>query len=696
MPEDRPDDASQQPAQTEQQQPEQPATQANETLPLPPPPTAPQPGVDEQAQAQAAQEGQTAQAAQVATAETGEPAPAPQPSPPTPTEVPITEALGDQSTNGQRSTVPLLAGDGPPVPPLPEKSMLGDRYRVDTLLGVLNSTNLYRTTDMQGYRVCWACGSSASMEGDTYCVECGAQLTGRFYRLQEFNAEVEDDTVNNEHVVTLPLPEPILRNEVAGVAHVFDMLADPGKGRVYVVWEEVYGRTLSSWIEGDMGMLSSPTSGHLMELDNPEDQQILGWMAQAADILAELHSAGIGGCTLTADNLAVQPGDRLMLVDLSTCLDVAAPDAAGQLSDVRDLALELERWYIAVRDSTALEKQTNGVEGAAATEEDAETTQPQKMVSAAEDPTGPLGSPATPVVVLARAKEGAYPTAQEFAEALYEVYEESKPISNIQLWTGRASDLGRVRQINEDSLLTLEAIIHEHEGGLSTGLYVIADGMGGHQSGEVASSIAVRTIGSIVNGVLLGPLSSGDPVGIDIETCARALQQAVMEANRRISDLAKERHSDLGTTVTVAIIIGNQLCVANVGDSRTYMWREGQLAAITHDHSLVAQLVAAGQIAPEDIYTHPRRNEIYRALGDARLTNDEVDVFTRRLQPGDMVLLCSDGLWDFVRDHDINNILTKGREKDPQAVCQTLIDRANKAGGEDNISAILIRVLAPQ
>jgi protein phosphatase len=322
--------------------------------------------------------------------------------------------------------------------------------------------------------------------------------------------------------------------------------------------------------------------------------------------------------------------------------------------------------------------------------------QPQKMVSAAEDATGPLGSPANPVIVLAKAREGLYPTAQEFAEALNEVYEESKPISNIQLWTGRASDLGRVRQTNEDSLLTLEAIIYEHEGGLATGLYVIADGMGGHQSGEVASSIAVRTIGSIVNGVLLGPLSSGDPVGIDLETIAGALQQAVMEANRRISDLAKERHSDLGTTVTVAMIIGNQLCVANVGDSRTYMWRDGQLAVITHDHSLVAQLVAAGQIAPDDIYTHPRRNEIYRALGDARLTMEEVDIFTRRLQPGDMVLLCSDGLWDFVRDPDINAILTEGSEKDPQAVCQTLIDRANQAAGEDNISAILIRVLAPQ
>jgi serine/threonine protein phosphatase PrpC len=632
-----------------------------------------------------------------------------------------TEPLGGSpGADGQRPTIPLSDSDSPPVPPLMEKSMVGGRYRIDTMLGVLHGTNLYRVTDMQGYRVCWACGSSASMQGDTYCVECGAQLTGRFYRLQEFNApgggrreagggnqeyasepdsETEDSPspTPGSPEAAVPLPAVILENGVAGVARVFDTLVEPGKERTYVVWEEVYGRTLGSWLAGDLGMLSSPTSGHLMELDNPEEEQVLGWMAQAADILAELHAVGISGCDIMAENLVVQPGDRLVLVDPSTCSDMGKPTPAQQLSDIRRLAAELEGWYIAMREDPGMSDiSSRGEEDAVATlDDETESTQPQKMISAG-DATEPLGSAANPVILLAKAREGLYPTAQEFAEALYEVYEESRPISNIQLWTGRGSDLGLVRQINEDSLLTIEAIIYEHEGGISTGLYVIADGMGGHQSGEVASSIAVRTIGSIVNGVLLGPLSSGDPVGVDLETCVNALEQAVMEANRRIADLARERHSDLGTTVTVAMIIGNQLCVANVGDSRTYLWREGQLAAITRDHSLVAQLVSSGQIAPEDIYTHPRRNEIYRALGDPRLTVDEVDIFTRRLQPGDMVLLCSDGLWDFVRDPDINSILSESDQNDPQAVCQALIDRANKGGGEDNISAILIRVLAPQ
>jgi serine/threonine protein phosphatase PrpC len=299
-----------------------------------------------------------------------------------------------------------------------------------------------------------------------------------------------------------------------------------------------------------------------------------------------------------------------------------------------------------------------------------------------------------PAVVLAKAREGAFGSAEELAQTLYDLYEASRPITNIQLWSGRATDVGQVRQINEDSVLTIEANVLEHDGILPIGVYVVADGMGGHQSGEVASSIAVRTIGAMINATLFAPLLAGDPVACDASTCAYVLQQAVMEANRRIYTLAQERHSDLGTTVTAALVVGNQLTVANVGDSRTYLWREGELAVITKDHSLVAQLVAAGQIAPGEIYTHPRRNEIYRALGDPHLTGTEVDTFSYLLRPGDGVLLCSDGLWDFVRDPIINALIENGG--DPQAICQALVDRANALGGEDNITTIFVRIVPPK
>jgi protein phosphatase len=355
--------------------------------------------------------------------------------------------------------------------------------------------------------------------------------------------------------------------------------------------------------------------------------------------------------------------------------------ADSQLADVRALAAQLETWYMAVREEAIPQMVAQ---------------QAQAMMPQVDEVTGPLNSASNPSVLISKAKEGVYSTAAELAQALYSLYEANKPLNNLILWSGRASDIGRVRQINEDSLLTIEATVLEHEDSTPIGLYVIADGMGGHQSGEVASSIAARTIGAVVNSALIAPMVEGDPANINAAGLASLLQSAVLEANRRISELARERRSDLGTTVTAAIVLGNQLTVANVGDSRTYLMRDGQLGVITRDHSLVAQLVAAGQLAPDDIYTHPRRNEIYRALGDSHLTDAEVDVFSQRLQPGDAILLCSDGLWDFVRDPVIKGIISDTARKDPQTACNALIDQANTMGGEDNISTILVRVLQMQ
>lgn len=637
-----------------------------------------------------------------------------------PSQGPSTTPLAVVDAPAGTSTTPLPGLGGPPTPPLELGTLLGGRYEVVVFMSSLGNTNVYRVLDQQGFRRCWACGSTSSAPGDMYCVECGAQLSGRYYRAQEFSAPQEespdaslqtteelasDPTTNPEHALersegselatansnsnpslTIPLPEAILANRVAGVVQATDAIAAPELGRVYVVWEEAYGRTLSSWLP-DAGadifsQIQAEQSGQL-SVDEPGDEQALAWMAQSAEILANLHSEGIVGCNMELSNLLVQIGDRVVLLDPSGCRQAEEADtSSARASDVRALAGELERWYMSVRKDT----------GALPTAEDQSGPAPSngKMVVATEF-TGPLANMLNPAVALAKAREGSLPTADAFAKVLHEIYEASRPLRNLQLVSGRATDVGRVRQINEDSVLTLEATVLEHEGGLPVGLYVVADGMGGHQSGEVASSIAVRTIVAVVNSSLIGPMLAGDPVACDPATCANLLRQAVMEANRRISDLARERHSDLGTTAVAAILVGNQLCVANVGDSRAYFYHEGQVTPITRDHSLVAQLVAAGQIKPDDIYTHPRRNEIYRALGESRLAEADVDVFTRRLQPGDGLLVCSDGLWDFVRDPDIAAAINAATE--PQAICHTLIDLANKGGGEDNISSIFVRVV---
>lgn len=602
-----------------------------------------------------------------------------------------TGQLEGAEESSYRNTIPLAESAAPPIPPLAEKDVLEDRYRVTSVLGTIRSTNIYRVQDLQGHRRCWACGSTASVDGETYCVDCGAQLTGRYYRLQEFNMpSVPDDAQPGDIALSLA-PLPILENAVAGVAHVYDFLIEKDRGRAYIVWEEIYGRPLSAWIpeaNHDALVAASPpgSSGQLPSMDEPEDGQSLYWMSQAAGILASLHEQGITGCNITLENLIVQAGDRMTLIDPSGCQEVGeAAQPAAWKADVRALAGVLESWYMAVREDEPSLAATGGQVG--------NGPRVNGLVSGVDEVTGPLGRDMNAAVVLARAREGVYPTAEDLAEALLKLYEASKPLNNLILWSGRSSNVGRVRQINEDSVLTLEGTSLEEEGSLPVGLYVIADGMGGHQSGEVASSIAIRTIGAVVNSTLISPLVAGDPVSMSTGGLGTLLQNAVLEANRRIYELAQERHSDLGTTVTVALIVGSQLVVANVGDSRTYLFRDGHLGPITRDHSLVAQLVASGQLSPDDLYTHPRRNEIYRALGDPHLTVDEVDTFSHRLQPGDGVLLCSDGLWDFVRDPVINNILTGPEGHNPQSACQALIDRANTMGGEDNISTIFVRVL---
>ncbi len=633
------------------------------------------------------------------------------------------------------STVPLFEAEAPPLPVLAAGMMVGERYEIASLITSTANSNIYEVVDQQGYRRCWACGAESSEQGDIYCVECGAQLSGKRYRLQQLRmpsahqSEVETDESQSQsrnrglqagpdHIT--PVHPAILHNEVPGVARVFDVVWAPDAEQVYVVWEQPEGRSLASWLHTGKttGLLDQDRPPHPDE-DLPEEQ-LVALIEQAAELLARLHSHGIVGCTITSEDLIVQGNDRLLLANPSGCRPAEGmPEqqlASVQASEVRNLATELERWYLAVREQPASPPQTEegasaGMQVRAGPEAGAGAGTPPStapvpsagdgtesagiagVVVAAEDATGPLTAPNLSTL-LARAREGAYPTAQAFAEALRDLHHALRPPRNLQLVSGRASDLGRVRQVNEDTVLALEVTVLEEEGNLAAGLYVVADGMGGHQSGEVASSIAARTVGSMVNSALLGPLASGDPVAADPRTCSGLLRQAVLEANRRISDLAQERHSDLGTTLVAALITGNLLTIANVGDSRAYLWRNRQLRVITRDHSLVAQLVATGQLAPEEIYTHPRRNEIYRALGDPRLTAEEIDLFTDRLQPGDGLLLCSDGLWDFVRDPLIAQLLSKCEDEDPQTICEALVAEANEHGGEDNISVIFVRLTA--
>jgi len=257
---------------------------------------------------------------------------------------------------------------------------------------------------------------------------------------------------------------------------------------------------------------------------------------------------------------------------------------------------------------------------------------------------------------------------------------------NLSLVVGTRTDPGikRKHKPNEDSLFAMQGARTQNTQPEQFGLFVVADGMGGHANGQDASRLAIQTIINYV----LPILSAGNEM--NDEGFVKLLSDGVQQANHAVNQNNQERRADMGTTMTAALVVGSMAYIANVGDSRTYLYREPEgLTKITHDHSVVASLVDAGVIKPDDIYTHPKRNQIYRSLGEKPVV--EIDTFKVQLQPGDKLLLCSDGLWDMVRDPEIQRVM-RTPASDPAQTTSGLIKAALDGGGEDNISVIVVNV----
>jgi serine/threonine protein phosphatase PrpC len=236
---------------------------------------------------------------------------------------------------------------------------------------------------------------------------------------------------------------------------------------------------------------------------------------------------------------------------------------------------------------------------------------------------------------------------------------------SLRLRAAAATDVGNIRENNQDDLLIVE-----------DSLFVVADGMGGHVAGEVASREAVEAM----EAAFATPASSDD------------LREAVRTANGAVWKRGADNPSyrGMGTTVTaVGVIDGDQLAVANVGDSRTYLLRDDELHQLTQDHSFVQEAVRSGQLTRAQAESHPRRSQLTRALG----VGDDVDVDVEVLEPlsGDRLLLCSDGLWDEVGDELIAMVLS-GRDE-PEDAASELVRWAKEAGGRDNITVIVVDVL---
>ena len=227
---------------------------------------------------------------------------------------------------------------------------------------------------------------------------------------------------------------------------------------------------------------------------------------------------------------------------------------------------------------------------------------------------------------------------------------------------GARTDVGRMRDNNEDNYVAAPP------------LYAVADGMGGHEAGEVASKIAVTV------------LEQQAPTTLD----ANALSNAVVTANYAIMRAVEDGHGaeGMGCTLTAAMVKGERLLIAQVGDSRAYLLHQSHLQQITRDHSLMSLLIETGQITPEEAETHPQRSVITRALGGS--VDTVPDIYELNVSAGDRLLLCSDGLSNMVSEDDLTEILTRFR--DPQRCANQLIKRANMNGGNDNITAVVVDI----
>lgn len=232
------------------------------------------------------------------------------------------------------------------------------------------------------------------------------------------------------------------------------------------------------------------------------------------------------------------------------------------------------------------------------------------------------------------------------------------------------TDVGVVRSGNEDNYLLVP----------DQAVFIVADGMGGHAAGEVASEMAVRIIAQQL----------GDVRALDEDSASHQIREAIREANAQIFDRTLTEHDKrgMGTTATALVLMGPRYLIGQVGDSRAYLLRDGKLVQLTKDHSYVQEQVDAGYLTPEDARTHPYSNVITRCVG----ANEDVvpDTYLGTLRSGDVFLLASDGLTGMIDDPRLHELLASSPE--PQELSDVLVSEANRLGGLDNITVIIVRI----
>ncbi len=247
-----------------------------------------------------------------------------------------------------------------------------------------------------------------------------------------------------------------------------------------------------------------------------------------------------------------------------------------------------------------------------------------------------------------------------------------------------AQSVGKQRELNEDSVLALNLTLGGQNKSLPFGLFIVADGMGGHQYGEVASNAAIRTFAGHIMRKMHNYFFDLPTVMLD-ESLQELMRSAINDAHR----IVQREAPGGGTTLTAALVIGQQVTLAHVGDSRAYaIHNDGRMQVLSRDHTLVKRLEELGQLSSEEAASHPQRNVLYRAIGQNE--SFEPDITNLPFPKNGTLMLCSDGLWGVISDDEMYTIFTHS-DSLPNAA-QALVQAANEAGGPDNISVILVKM----
>ena len=543
------------------------------------------------------------------------------------------EQLASSITSDQAA--PLPAVEQPVFIPgfsrRPEGAIFGDRFQYDTLVFRDDHQIDYTVTEIDQPNTpcvricsnpeCRTIHCPVGSETEKYCTQCGQALEQRSPLFMLQEADA-DKYKNIQAVIDLHLVHPNIHPPVATFQQ--DLLG------------------------GIRYCLVTPYSQNLPS--KPDIAMVLDWGTQLSQALDYLQAKGIVLGEEFDQSIIGLEDDKVVWRNFNAARVLPVLTDREKINNVRLLALAMYSWM-------------------------------SGKITYSLDPYLP------PVLndLFQKALVGeGFTSGAEFEQQINLAKSTEPARLNLDYQIGRRTHPGNVRANNEDSLLSIE-LTKMHQGIiLPISLIAVADGMGGHASGELASSLvtdAIAQIGAFKLVALQNP--SVEEYGDWVKRAMHAANQAVYEARQTAGN-------DMGSTLVLGLIIGSQAYLGHLGDSRIYLLSKGSIEQLTTDHSLVQHLVTMGKISQDEARFHPQRNVIYRSLGEN--PEADADYFVQQLFPGDRLLFCSDGLTITMDDQKIQKIVLEASS--PQAACDLLIEEANSAGGEDNISVIVVEVLS--